>query len=305
MIFKRSLLACTFISILLPLYSQKNKSKTDKERIATEEQFLAENFTLKSPSKWKPGEQFIYIEHKLNITIKPLHPILNDTTDYKNVIFTFDSFKEQTDWLGKSSLDLIFKTDNGKFKYETGKSLEQFSDTTYNPLIAGLIWLDEIERADSLFRGRKLYILTSEWLSDNESDLLKTRKFIPVEVTSVEPGNTHYPVRFNFVDEQGTSFSILSTLSGTLNSPSRMAFEKIFSFEDPKLKYKDIKEPNWVSITYGRINEGMTQQEVKLSIGKPTEIKRIPTYSGLKEQWFYNNGMMIFFEDGLVTKFRK
>ena len=49
----------------------------------------------------------------------------------------------------------------------------------------------------------------------------------------------------------------------------------------------------------------MTKEECRLSLGRPNEVKRIPTYEGLKEQWFYNTGAYLFFEDGLLTSFRQ
>ena len=49
---------------------------------------------------------------------------------------------------------------------------------------------------------------------------------------------------------------------------------------------------------------GMTKAECKLSLGNPDEVKKIPTYSGLREQWIYNSGAYLFFVDGLLTEYR-
>ncbi|MEG1585768.1 MAG: hypothetical protein RR346_02715, partial [Bacteroidales bacterium] len=216
-----------------------------------------------------------------------------------------ESFKEQSDWSGNSTLDLIFSSNGKKFRFETGKSLTQFSDTTYNPLIPGLIWLSEIERADSLLKDQTLYILTSEWQAEDDSTLLHARKFIPVKITGVQPGDEFSPVRINFQDHADRKFYILTTLSGTLNSSSRLRFPKIFSFTNPRMNHKDISDENWELITRGQLANGMIQSEVRLSIGKPSEINRIPTYSGLREQWLYNSGTMIQFQDGRITSFRR
>ncbi|MEG0948255.1 MAG: hypothetical protein RR212_02235 [Bacteroidales bacterium] len=273
--------------------------------MSEEELFIQQNFPVKSPGKWKPGEPFIYISPSLNITLKPEKPILNDTTNYQNLLFEFSQFKQQTDWNGNSTLDLIFEADGRKFRFETAKTLEQISDTGYNPLIAGLIWLPEIEKADSLLKGKTFYILTSEWKSDQEELLKEARKFVAVEIVAVKPGDEYTPVTVIFKNQQGHLFSIGTTLSGTLNAASRFKFHRIFSVSDPRLKYKDISDENWQLITEGNLANGMTQAEVRLSIGKPTEINRIPTYSGLREQWLYNSGTMISFQDGRITNFRK
>lgn len=298
---KPILLLIFLFPILSSLFSQNKKT----EQISEEELFIQNNFPIKSPGKWKQGEPFIYINSRLNITLKPEKPIFDDTTNYQNRQFVFSQFKQQTDWNGTSTLDLVFQADNRNFRFETGKTLEQISDTTYNPLIAGLIWLPEIVKADSLLKGKTIYILTSEWKSEQKDLLKEVRKFVPVQITAVKPGDEYTPVNIIFKNQAGHSFSIGTTLSGTLNTASRFKFHRIFSFSDPRLKYKEISDENWQLITEGNLANGMTQSEVRLSIGKPTEINRIPTYSGLREQWLYNSGTMISFQDGRITNFRK
>lgn len=290
-----------FLLLIPPVEAQKKKT----EKIADEETFIQENFRIKVPSRWKPGERFIYVDSVLNITLKPERPVLHDTTNYLNMPFVFEAFKERTDWGGNSTLDLIFRANGQQYRFETGKSLTQISDTTYNPLIPGLIWLPEIEKADSLLKGKTFYILTSEWMAEDEASLRNARKFVPVVITAVEPGNEYAPVNIRFQDQTGAEFYIRTTLSGTLNSSSRYKFPRIFSFHDPRTKYKEIADETWKLITEGKLAVGMTQSEVRLSIGKPTNIDRIPTYSGLREQWLYNSGTMIQFQDGRITNFRQ
>lgn len=296
-----------FLFLLLPFgFAEMTLAQNRRnEKINEEEIFISNNFPLHAPVKWKPGEQFIYVDSALNITLKPEQPILNDTTNYKNTSFTFAGIKEQTDWNGNSTLDFIFEANNRKYKFESGKSLIQFSDSTYNPLIAGLIWFPEIQKADSLLAGKTLYILSSEWQSPNDNLLKYARKFVPVKITNVIPGTAYIPVTILFQDQEGRNYSIGVTLSGTLNTSSRYKFSRIFSFNNPREKYKEIEDSTWTLITEGKLTNGMTQQEVRLSIGKPSEINRIPTYSGLREQWLYNNGTMIQFQDGRIVSFRK
>jgi hypothetical protein len=200
---------------------------------------------------------------------------------------------------------LVFSANKEKIRFETGKSLQQLSDSTYNPLIPGLIWMGEIYKADSLLRNKTLYIKTSDWDADKDEDLKFARKFIPVTITKVRAGNEILPVRIFFKDENEHQYSILTTLSGTLNNSSKYTFEKLFSFTNPQLKYKGILPEVWSAICAGKLTVGMTQNEVRLSIGRPTEIKRIPTYSGMHEQWSYSSGTMIYFQDGKITKFRQ
>lgn len=303
--FKETLIILGVILFTGPSFAQKSKKSGQDSETPIEEKFIIDNFRLKSPGKWQPGERFIYMSPKINITLKPSSPLANDTIDYTHKIFNFKSFKQETDWLGKSTLDLEFDCDGNSFVFKTGKTLEQFQDTTYNPLIPGLIWLPEIEKADSMLKGKVLYILVPDWLPEDGSNVLDGNKYVPVTITAVTPGDEHFPVRIHFDNEKGEPFSVLTHLSGTLNSISRLPFYKLFSFSDPRKKHKDINDENWKLITEGKITIGMTQAEVRLSLGKPADINRIPTYSGLKEQWFYKSGAMVFFEDSRVTTFRK
>ena len=39
-------------------------------------------------------------------------------------------------------------------------------------------------------------------------------------------------------------------------------------------------------------------------LGNPNEVKKIPTYSGLREQWIYNSGAYLFFVDDLLADYR-
>ncbi|RLQ92109.1 hypothetical protein [Planomicrobium sp. Y74] len=50
---------------------------------------------------------------------------------------------------------------------------------------------------------------------------------------------------------------------------------------------------------------GMTAEEVeKSSLGKPESINRTVTAYSVREQWVYENGMYLYFEDGILTSFQ-
>ena len=52
-------------------------------------------------------------------------------------------------------------------------------------------------------------------------------------------------------------------------------------------------------------DEGMTKEECSLSLGAPRTIDRMPTRAGLYERWVYVNGVMLVFENGLLTQYRQ
>ena len=150
-------------------------------------------------------------------------------------------------------------------------------------------------------------MLNSEWYyCSNKEPVTNARKYIKVKITDIKPCNNDLPLKVFFCDENSSdTFYIYTVLSGTLNSTRRNQFQKIFSNDNPRDKYKNINASNWNAITISDVLLGMTQEEVKLSLGNPSEIKRIPTYNGLRLIWYYNSGKMIYFEDGLVKEIRK
>jgi hypothetical protein len=276
-------------------------AKREKELDKT---FIADNFPVCPPSRWKPGERFLFADSALNVTLRPEQPVLNDTTNYSGRTFYYKGVRQQTDWSGTSTIDLLFESEGKSYRFESGKTLEQFADTTYNPLIAGLIRMAEIERADSLLRGKTLYAMTAEWNAADEASLQYARKMVPIKVTGVTAGDAYVPARVWFTDSEGRPYYIGISLSGTLTTATRYRFERLFSWSNPRSKHKEISDEVWDLITRGKLANGMTQEEVKLSVGRPADVERVPTYSGLREQWTYRNGMMIQFQDGRISAFR-
>ena len=74
-------------------FSQKNKNAG----VMSSEQFINNYFKKTPPSKWKPGDQFIYIDSLLNITLTPSKRNYLSNISFRNKIFTFKEFREHTD----------------------------------------------------------------------------------------------------------------------------------------------------------------------------------------------------------------
>ena len=120
---KRILLLSIITFVFGSLSAQKKRNKNTEKELSQEEMFVQNNFPLYSPSKWKPGERFLYTNSEIGIILNPVQPTANDTTDYMNKQFVFSSFENETDWLGKSTLNLLFKVDDHSYIYKTGRSL--------------------------------------------------------------------------------------------------------------------------------------------------------------------------------------
>lgn len=293
--FKKALLLI-YISLFSAPFIFAQSKRNDKAE-PTVAEYMNKNFPLLTPSRWTPGEEFVYIDSALNVTII-VDTLKNNVDNYTNKIFTFRNFTEKTDWLGKSSIFLIFEAEGNVYSFNTRKNLHEISDTLYNPLIPSFISVKELENANKLLKGREMFILGNEWLNDEQK--MPTYKFVPVRIDYLTMGNNLNPYRLYFT-YKGNQYYVYTNLSNSLYGTSRYLFTNMFSFENPRNKHKDIDDETWEYIVSSRIKRGMTQNEVRLSIGKPTDIRRIPTYSGLKEIWSYGSGQTINFFDARVT----
>lgn len=232
--------------------------------------------------------------------LKHLEP--SDSMSLKGKIFTYIGGTEETVFGDKYYYNLIFECDRKKYRFETGKTKEEISEMNYVPVIPPLIAIDQINIVKQLLENRILYIKTPIWYNDN-GEMISGRKLIPVKITDAVPGNTVFPVRINFIDEQGNAGSVYMTLQ-TSSRTQYVTFDKLFSFDNPRVAYKNITDQVWDNITRGKVANGMTKEECQLSLGVPSEIRRIPTYSGLKEQWSYGTGTYLFFSDGVLIDYR-
>ncbi len=275
---------------------------SNKKNIANETQNL---YKIASPNTWAVGDEFIYLTPKLNVVLRHAIPVFNDTTDYYNQIFTFEGVSTVTDWHNNSIINLEFSNNGNKFSYNTNKSLEQFADTTYNPLIGGLYRLQELEDAKEILIGQKFYILTNLYKPLDGKLSSTKKKFVEVEIKELKTDSIEHPVEVIFADDKGQVYTISTRFSNTLQADSKNAFSDIFSKVDPREKYKDIKNDVWEVIKNGQLKEGMTKNDVVLSIGRPNNIDKNATYTGWRELWQYDNGTVITFHDGRIIAFRK
>ena len=299
----------TFIFLFFTCYLDaasmvRRKKKDNPDDLASKEfLFMEKNFTSQSCTQWKQGDKFVYLSDDLSVLLHPETPLDNPNQSFKNKIFTFEGMTEESILGYKSYVNLIFDCEGIKYRFETGKSKDDMNKTSYKPLLPDLIQLSVLEKARELLSGKKLYIRTSIWYND-EGYEIEGRKYIPVTIIDVLPGNNILPIQFRFVDDIGKEGRVFGTLFPDANIGQFISFDRLFTFDNPRDKYKIINNENWSRITSGKVSKGMTKEECRLSLGRPNEVKRIPTYEGLKEQWFYNTGSYLFFEDGILTHFR-
>lgn len=277
---------------------------TDKDirklRVTTtdEEQFLS-NIAAEPVGAWHRGKQWYVTGPKVRLMMST-----NAPADYETAIgdtLTLISISKTPGITGESSAVLnLIDTKGYNYDYRLEQSIDSIARRRVS--LPYTIDLEVVARVDSLMRGNTYYIVSRLWL-DQDGQPITGKKFVPVHVTSVTAGNDIYPLRVNFTDPDGQArgayMSVGSDRSSTRN------FDSLFSFTDPALRYKGITPQHWALIVNGEVAEDMTREECRLSLGSPKTIDTRPGYGGVTEQWVYNDGRYLIFQDGLLRHFRK
>lgn len=275
----------------------KNIEKSEEELI------MENNFVKRGCQTWLPGKAFAYVDDGLSPVLRPEENASLSAKGLKGKTFLYEGYREENLYGNKSLVTLVFRCDSSIYTYSTGKSMDEIAAMEYTPLIPSFVDWDEVATARGLFLGKQLYILTDQWY-DERDKLFTSRKLVPVTVTAVLPGNSVLPLAISFVDEQGNQGKVFMSVKSS-SYTQILTFDRLFSFSDHRAKYPNISDEVWDAITRGNVVVGMTKEECRLALGLPSEVVKIPTYSGLKEQWIYNTGTYLLFSDGLLDAFRQ
>ncbi|MDO4497938.1 MAG: hypothetical protein Q4B58_08960, partial [Bacteroidales bacterium] len=272
---------------------KKNKEAKTSETIET----LLQATDEESPFLWPRGKSFIYLNESLSPVLSPELPLQDvDTLKLKGSIWNFDAIVSEEDWMGQQQMQLRFIAPSGNaFRFNTGKLLTQQVDTTYRPVLGVLQPLERIERVDGLLRARSLYILINDERVIGSEDL-DLEKFVPVLIDSVTIGTEEAPLRVWFTQgEMHASF--LTSIQGMREKTTSTTIDRFLSIEDPYLRYSHITKENWNLIKKNQIRQGMTTEEVRLSLGRPLRFEKVNTKAGLIERWYYSNSRVLEFWD--------
>lgn len=248
-------------------------------------------------SQWQEGKRLYITDDKITL-------VLSGATGVESLAGTeivyagCDSVGSVT---GDVVTDLRFMTRRGdEVTYRLPMSPSQLLQRA-EVVIPFTIERSVVEQASERLVGKSMYVLTPLWYGADDKEV-EGRRFVNVKITGVDYGNDLYPLKVSFEDEGGVENRMFMTLSGR---NSTRAFETLFSFENPRNRYPSISDNNWNNIIHSRVEPGMTRDECRLALGSPKEVEKIPTYGGVVEQWHYENGVYLIFEDGLLKQFRR
>lgn len=263
-----------------------------------EERFLS-SVAHQRFDEWQSGKLLYVTDDKISVALEPgaaAYPRAGE-------LIEFHDSRSVTSMTGKPDTELIFLTQGGnEVRYRLSASADELQKRSKIdvPFTIELSVVDDIRKA---ILGETYYIRTATWFDDNGT-AIRGRKFIPVKIIDVTPGNTVYPVKLTFRTLDGTDQKASLYMSAADSVHRSRDFASLFYFNDPRKRYPAITDENWALIVNGHVARYMTRDECRLALGAPTSIDRRPGISTMREVWTYDNGIYLLFDDGILQSFR-
>ena len=254
---------------------------------------------------WRKGKRFLVTDNRAALIFDSNSEGLAAGDSLRGETIVYDGVTSRRNPDGREECQVVFLRNGKRLLYSTRKShydaLEQISSVE----VPMLIDLDLVDKTRQRLSGRRLWTLSALWY-DAQGEKKQGRKFAPVTVTDVAPGDMVFPLLVSFRTDSGDSASMLMNVASGEEGSGRESrlFPSLFSLSDPKEKYPGIAPEIWDLICQGKVREGMTKEECKLAIGNPKEVASGNDWNNILDIWEYSDGTFLTFKDGLLVKFR-
>lgn len=275
-----------------------NETRQESELKATEEQKLLSHISNQPFAQWAEGKEFYVTDNKISIILKP--ETLSQSLSGKSIKYL--RHQASTSITGENYTTLIFQNANGdSLYYKINTTPQELLNRTFVdiPFTTQKSVIDEVKAS---LINNAYYIKTPTWNTIG-SNITVGKKYVQVTISDVSSGNSIYPLKIFFKDNNNVTHWIYMTIGNEFQSTRN--FDTLFSIANPRNSYPHITDENWDKITNGKVESGMTKEECRLSLGNPTTISQLPSNAGVIEIWKYNNGAQLIFEDGLLNDFKR
>lgn len=252
---------------------------------------LAEPF-----SEWKPGKRFRVTDPRIGVVFTAASASADSLRDKEIVYRAVEKVVSVT---GDSLYEIRFTDPAGRKDYFMRVNSLQSVEVPF------AIEMNLVNEADRLLRGRTLFVVTPMWYDSIGAHTVSGgRRHIAVHVDSVMPGNAVFPALVVFTpSDEARQYALYMSVGARSNATRN--FHTLFSFTDPRLEYPAISPEVWEKITRSQVQLEMTADECRLALGAPRLIRQLPTTAGMVEQWVYDDGKYLMFEDGFLVQFRQ
>lgn len=279
-------------------------SREDKKNLEpTQEEIYFQGVAPQPLSEWKKGKRFIAADNKTLLIFNqhglPANP---DSAHLGGTVLYFEGVDQKLEPDGSISASIIFHNSNSYYRYDSGKTFSEAPSLVMSDKIPMMIDLDMVDEAKELLTGNSYWIRTPLWY-DKDGNRINGKKFVPVTISEVTSGTIAFPLKIKFKDSADNEAWIFMNY-GNSGKESR-SFSNLFFLTDIRKRYPSITDEVWDTICNGSVILGMTKEECKLSLGTPVDVNRGHDYSQTLDLWQYPNGTALWFEDGLLTRFRR
>lgn len=298
--------SCLFTGCFTGIESTKkiNLSREDRKNAnpTPEELFIAQ-IKPQPLIEWQQGKQFLATDNRAMLVIVPQKGIIPQPPDsIKGEVLEFNGIESKINVAGKFTVSIVFSDGRYIFSYDTAKEFDDAVNSVTSNQIPLLIDLDLVEQTKKLLTGKTFWTRSNLWY-DSEGNRIDGEKFVEVTVTDVTPGNMYFPLKVEIKTSEGTPAYVFMNY-GSDGNESR-PFGNIFSLSDIRKNYSGIDSETWAFISKGLVKEGMTKEECKLALGNPSDLNSGHDYSQTLDIWSYENGKILWFEDGRLVKIRQ
>ena len=277
-------------------------SKSEKKELesSAEEVFIS-SISADTLKSWQPGKRFLISDNRASRIFEPQGRLSSGNDSLKGKIIEFKSIFSRITPGGSNQLIISFTDGTDTYNYPTGKSREEALNSITSLDIPMLLDLDMVDHFNEKLKGKTLWTRSRLWY-DSEGEKLAGRKFVPVTITEVAPGDLLFHLHLHITDEEGNkAWLYMNPVNRGMESRT---FANLFYMTDPKLKYPGISEEIWKLICRGLVTTGMTKEECKLALGNPDEVSTGHDWNQTVDIWVYKDGVFLQFLDGLLSKFR-
>lgn len=246
-------------------------------------------------TQWEQGRRFRITDAKISLLFEKEPKIVPGD------ILVFDKVQNEISIIGDTVAVLTFRMDGDyasePLRFKAGLSASALSPSFTLPMSVDL---DMVDNAANLLVGKEYYIISSMRVDSTLTPTEKGRRYVPVVIRNVSPGNADYPLRVDITDDLGRESSVAMTVSSALSSTRN--FDKLFESEDPRLRYATISNRVWENIVNSRVSLGMTTMECSLALGTPNDIRKWHNGGSYFEGWACDNGTYLVFVDGVLAE---
>lgn len=268
---------------------------------ATPEELFVKNLHGTPLSAWPVGKQFLVADNRASYLFDASSLAAAGVDSLRGVRVSFEGTQLRRLPSGSDELLLRFRLGGHTLLYPTGLSPEKAADKVASSNVPMLIDLALVQRADSLLRGCTLYTRSLIWY-DSIGQPISGRKYVPVKVDCVMPGDMVFPLAVHFHDASSRPAMLLMNLPEASGSGvESRSFRNLFSLSDPKERYPSILPEIWDAICDGHVRNGMTKDECRLAIGNPADSQSGHDWNSTIDIWSYPDGTFLRFQDGILV----